>query len=390
MIARVCGVALFTLFSFFVITLPVRALECGDEVPKDQSELANYIKSCGDKIAATKGQQATLSSVIKYLNNQISLAQAQIVSTESELATLELEISDLTTKISSINYSLSDLTKLFVGRVKATYISRAENGPFSAFFSNTGVGALVSRLEYLSQARDNDQKIMIALEKTRLDFDAQKNLKKTKQDAVIATQAKLALQKNNLDKQIAEKNQLLATTKNDEARYQKLLSTAHAELEAIQGIIAGRGSETKVGNVSEGDKVASIISGESPCSTGTHLHFEVVKGGSRQNPLDQLRSIGLLWDNSDAEQNGRGSWRWPLSDTIRVTQGYGQTSYSSRYAGNFHTGVDMVNKDNLAVMAVKPGELYQGGMKCGSGTLRYVHIKQSDGFDTFYLHVNYF
>jgi murein DD-endopeptidase MepM/ murein hydrolase activator NlpD len=142
--------------------------------------------------------------------------------------------------------------------------------------------------------------------------------------------------------------------------------------------------------VNEGDKIASIISGESPCSTGTHLHFEVVKGSARQNPFDQLRPIGLLWDNSDSEQNGRGSWRWPINDTIRVTQGYGQTSYSSRYAGNFHTGVDMVNKDNLAVMAVKSGELYQGGMKCGSGTLRYVRVKQSDGFDTFYLHVNYF
>jgi len=166
------------------------------------------------------------------------------------------------------------------------------------------------------------------------------------------------------------------------------LAQAQAELVAIQGIIAGLGKEVKVGNVGEGERVASIIQGSSPCSTGTHLHFEVAQNGAGRDPFGLLRSTNLSWDNADPAQNGSGSWNWPLNDPIKITQGYGHTSYSSRYTGNVHTGVDMVS-DNATVKAAKPGELYQGSMKCGSGNLIYVHVKQNEGYDTYYLHVNY-
>jgi murein DD-endopeptidase MepM/ murein hydrolase activator NlpD len=113
-----------------------------------------------------------------------------------------------------------------------------------------------------------------------------------------------------------------------------------------------------------------------------------VQNNSRRNPLELLKNTNLIWDNSDSAQNGTGSWNWPLNDPIRITQGYGRTAYSSRYTGDIHTGVDMVG-DSSTVKAVKSGELFQGSMKCGSGNLLYVRVKQADNFDTYYLHVNY-
>jgi hypothetical protein len=59
------------------------------------------------------------------------------------------------------------------------------------------------------------------------------------------------------------------------------------------------------------------------------------------------------------------------------------------YGGGPHTGLDMINPGNLTVKAVKPGTLFLGSIACGGGTLRYVHVKQDDNYDTFYLHVNY-
>ena len=59
------------------------------------------------------------------------------------------------------------------------------------------------------------------------------------------------------------------------------------------------------------------------------------------------------------------------------------------YGGSPHTGLDMVNSD-YQVKAVQPGTLYRGAIGCGGGTLRYVHVKHTDGgADTYYLHVNY-
>ncbi len=168
-----------------------------------------------------------------------------------------------------------------------------------------------------------------------------------------------------------------------------MVARAKAELEAIQSVIAGKGKETEVKQVNEGDTIASVISGVSACSTGTHLHFEVTKDSNRLNPFSVLKSTSLNWDNDDPQVNGSGSWSWPINEPIRVTQSYGKTSYSSRYAGNFHTGIDIVNSGNLTVKAAKSGKLFRGAIGCGGGTLRYVRVHQDEGYDSYYLHVNY-
>jgi murein DD-endopeptidase MepM/ murein hydrolase activator NlpD len=103
-----------------------------------------------------------------------------------------------------------------------------------------------------------------------------------------------------------------------------------------------------------------------------------------------LKNISLIWDNSGPELNGFGSWNWPLNESIRITQSYGKTPYSSIYAGDFHTGVDMVSTADLTVKAIKSGTLYRGSIACGGGALRYVRVDHADDdYDTYYLHVNY-
>ena len=213
-----------------------------------------------------------------------------------------------------------------------------------------------------------------------------------KQQEIEKLKNKLEGQKKTLAAQQKEKQDLLAQTNEDEKKFQALLAKARAELQAIESIIAGKGTETEVKDVSIGDKIASIISGASACSTGTHLHFEVVQDASHQSPANFLKNYEVIWDNQpDGQFNLTGSWDWPLNDKIRITQGYGHTAYSSRYAGDKHTGIDMSSTSNLDVKAVRKGKLYRGSISCGGGTLKYVHVKHSDdSLDTFYLHVNYF
>lgn len=375
-------------FIFYVVK-PSYALVCGEEIPPNTPEgvLRDYMADCNKKIADSKGIQASLSAAINYYNVQIGLTQAQIVSTQKELDKLELEISDLSGKISTINVSLDDLTRFFINRVRASYKGQ-DNLPFSFVVNQKNFSEFILQQEYLKRARNRDRDILLALEKSRLNLGKQKAEKERKQLEVEVLRQKLSAQKATLSAQKIEKDRLLAETKNSEKEYQRLLAQARAELIAIQGIIAGLGKEVKVGSIEEGARIASIIQGASPCSTGTHLHFEVALNGARYDPFSKLRSTSLNWDNADSPQNGRGDWSWPLNDPIRITQGFGHTAYSSRYTNDIHTGIDMVSSD-LTVKAVRPGELYQGSMKCGSGNLVYVRVKQTDGFDTYYLHVNY-
>ncbi len=232
-------------------------------------------------------------------------------------------------------------------------------------------------------------------ESQRLVFDEQKQLKEKKQNELAVKKAQLSKQQDQLKKQKADQQFLLKQTQNDEARYQSELAKTLSELQAIQSILAGQGNETKVRTVQEGDMIASIISGASACSTGTHLHFEVSRGGAMANPAEFLRSADITWNNQpDGSFGFNGSWRWPLSDPARITQGYGMTYYAAvkrSYGGAPHTGIDMLSKNgDLGVKAVKPGTLYRGSIKCGGGLLRYVRVEHSgENISTYYLHVNY-
>ncbi len=380
------SIALLLYYSITLVPL-AHAAVCGETIPKDEGSLRTYIEDCNAKLGTLLGQKQTLAQAIDYLNTQIKLTQAKIASTSTQLDKLNSEIADLSTRIESIDYSLSDLTKLFISRVRETYM-RHGSDDVRLIAQSSGISTILRNIEYAKRIRDHDRTLLITLEKSRLDVSTQKDVKELKQKEIVALKKKLDNDKASLNTQIASKNKLLAETRNSESQYQKLLSQAQAELVAINGIIAGLGKEVKVKSVGEGERIASIIQGASPCSTGTHLHFEVVQNNARRNPFDLLRNTNLIWDNSDPAQNGTGSWAWPLNDPIRVTQGYGRTAYSSRYTGDVHTGVDMV-ADNSTVKAVKPGDLYQGSMKCGSGSLFYVRVKQADNFDTYYLHVNY-
>lgn len=352
-----------------------------------QEELEKQIAEYQSKLSELGGQKQTLSQALAVLTTQIKLTETKISASAAQLEKLGIEITDLSGRISSLDYSLTDLTKMFISRVRETYM---RNGSYDSYLiaQASGLPDLLRSVEYTKKVRDHDRLLLISLEKSRLDFNTQKETKEQKQKEIETLKKKLDVDKAALASQVKSKNQLLSETKNSESTYQKLLAEAQAELVAIKGIIAGLGKEVKVKDVGEGERIASVIQGRSPCSTGTHLHFEVAQNNTRRSPLELLRNTNLIWDNSDPAQNGTGSWNWPLNDPIRITQGYGHTAYSSRYTGDIHTGVDMVS-DNSTVKAVKAGELFQGSMKCGSGNLLYVRVKQSDNYDTYYLHVNY-
>lgn len=366
---------------------------CDGKSGEEKLTCLNEVKvACEDKLAEISEKKKTLGNTIQYLDTQIALTKSKINETTFQIEQLEEEIGKLTGKIGTLNTSLEKITSLLLGRITATY-KQTKIHPISIFFSSRGFGNFISRYRYLKAVQENDRKVMFDLEQARANYDAQKELKEEKQQQVLGLQTELIAEKHTQDQQKKEKQFLLETTKSDEKKYQELLEKARAELAAIQAIIAGKGDETEVRDVNEGEKIASIMtSGPNlfACSTGAHLHFEVVKDKVTQNPFNFLSAKSVSWDTPDPQQNGSGSWRWPLEDPIRITQGFGQTSYSSRYAGGIHTGVDMVNDSNTDVKAVKKGKLFRGSISCRGGTLQYVHVEHAeDEYDTYYLHVNY-
>jgi murein DD-endopeptidase MepM/ murein hydrolase activator NlpD len=348
------------------------------------------------KIKEAQDASITLTNTINIINGEISLQQLQIEQTISEINKLEKEIKVLTDRINGLGLSLDRLTNILIERVQADYKQKASSLDLTILVKEKSLNKLIANLYYLRKAEEQTARAMQLAETQRLTYHEQKTLKEEKQTELEGKKQVLEVQQNTLTKRKQEQQYLLQETQNNEARYQQELAKTLGELKAIQSIIAGRGTETKVKDVKEGEKIASIIAGASACSTGTHLHFEIVKDGAHRDPASYLKSESINWDNSpDGPFGFSGSWQWPVNNAARVTQGYGMTYYArvKRYYGGLpHSGIDLVSKtsSDYTVKAVREGELYRGSIACGGGYLRYVKVKhKEDGISTYYLHVNY-
>jgi peptidoglycan hydrolase CwlO-like protein len=322
------------------------------------------------------------------LSNQIAQFDAQIRLTGLKIAETEEKIFLLGGRIDQIEASLESLTSAFVNRAVKTYKMSRLGEEFTFILASEDVGNAVKNYNYLKRIQEADRELLKRLESAQNAYISQK-------DEQEKLQKKLEEQRTVLGAQKSAKARLLEETRNDEKRYQQLLSQARAEFEAIQAIIAGRGIETQVGRVSEGERIASIIQGPSCNSSGSHLHFTVSQNRTTVNPFNYLKS-GVEHNNVSGGDpfNPSGSWEWPVSPPIRFTQGYGETwAIRNTWVGNiyrFHNGID-INSANPEVKAVQSGTLFRGSYTGTAGCrLRYVRVAhETSDISTFYLHINY-
>lgn len=394
----------FAILPFFLWAKPVSAIEC-DGLPPSGVDKVNliqeYIDKCNQKIASLQGQQLTLKQIISTLNSKINLAQGQINQTQAQINLLEKEVTVLDGVLETVTDSMDLLEKIYQARVKESY-KRFRVTSIDLIFSTNSIGDYFTKLKYLNTVKAKDQLILAELEKSRIDYDQRKQIKVQKQQEVEALKTKLVTQKKVLDAQQKEKQSLLLKTQNDEMRFQSLLNQARSELEAINAVIAGKGIETEVRDIKTGDVIASVISGSSCNSSGTHLHFIVGQDHSVINPFNYLKSVdyencsGSSCSSNDGDSfNPVGSWDWPLNPKISLYQGFGLTWAINhtwvRSIYSFHNGID-IKSSSAEVKAVQNGKLFRGSYSGSSGcALKYVRVAHADGgLDTYYLHVNYF
>jgi septal ring factor EnvC (AmiA/AmiB activator) len=371
---------LFTLFCL-LITPKVLAQAPDDKLRQLQDQIVTYEK----ELTRLKGQSSTLSNQIAQYNAQIKLTELQISET-----TQKIEL--LAGRIDQLEVSLKALVDAFSSRVEETYKMARISQPFLVLASAPDISTAVFRFHYLKKVQEADRDLLVRLQSAQVTY---KDEKSDQEDL----QKKLEDQKKNLDSQKKAKNYLLQVTKSDEKKYQQLLASAKAEYEAIQAIIAGKGEETEIGRVSEGQRIASVIQGASCNSSGTHLHFIVRQGTTALNPFGFLKSIGYencsgsSCGSSDGDSfNPSGTWEWPISGPITFVQGFGSTwAVRNSWVGriySFHNGIDV--NGGSEVKAVKSGKLFRGSYGTGSCRLRYVRVAHDDsGLDTMYLHINY-
>ena len=390
---------LIVIISLFVFLVPFSGLVSAEDNEKDnqnEDEIDEYEK----KLSELRGKANTLQNEINYMDSQINLTElkiqnsiANIKRTEDRIYELSEGIESLGLRIQKLKTSIEYQEQVLGSRMRERYKDR-ENNMLMLVFGGDTLNSLVKKTKYLQDLEENDKKLIDQMAATKSDFEGQKEIFEDKKEEQENLKKQLEIEKANLDSyrrdleaRQREKEEMLKQTENDEEKYQKLLSQAIAERNAMQGIVSG--IDFKNGTkVEKGDIIAVMgNSGYPYCSTGAHLHFEVRKNGSVVNAEKYLKEKNLyVWHyNTGYTGIGSGSWDWPMKNP-EITQRYGKTPWSWRYPNGLHEGIDMVSKD-VYIRAPKGGKIVKGAMGCGGGIVNFAAIDHGDGVVSYYLHI---
>lgn len=227
---------LFFIISFFFLNFNyIRA----DEREDLNNKISEYIQKLNELGSAKN----TLANQIKIIDSQVQLTLLKITQTESSINLLEDEISNLTVKIDGLDTQLNQLTSVLIQQISQNY-KLQKRIPLFAFFVTSDLNNYLIQHKYVSAVQKNNQDNMLSLETVRTNYDLQKAEKTKKQQELETLQKTLASQKISLAKQKTAKNNLLEVTKNDEKKYQQLLTEAQNQLRQLRSFSSTAGGSS--------------------------------------------------------------------------------------------------------------------------------------------------
>lgn len=192
------------------------------------------------QIEEAKLRKDTLSKQITLFDSQIKLTTLQIDDKKRKIIVLDKEIQELGSEIDRLEVLKTKRLELVLHRIPQSY-KRTASSQFGWILLSNNFSDLFTRVKYLLQVQEEDTKFYKQLQLTQMDYNDRKDVRENKK--VEQETLKKQLEKHTIDlaKQKKQQQAFLADTQNDEARYQRLLSQARAQMAGFAKFSSSQG-----------------------------------------------------------------------------------------------------------------------------------------------------
>lgn len=304
-----------------------------DALDAKREQLESQLDSLSDdKAQALKRKE--------LLDQQISNTSAQIANVEAQISEYEALITQTEAELADAEEREEAQYELFCSRVR----SMEEQGTvsyWSVLFKADSFTDLLSRLDFVNEIMDYDQRVIQDLQDLQQEITEKKGSLEDSRSQSEAAKAKLVSEKSTLDKQRADAVALVNEINANEAEYQSTLDAIDAEEEAIQA------------------RIVEL---------------------SRQLAAQQAASGQT---NSNA---ALGGYIWPVSSR-RITSPFGNRNTGIAGASTNHKGVDIGGVYySSEVHAAKSGTVIVSQYSSSYGN--YVVVSHGSGNTTLYAHMS--
>ena len=311
-----------------------------DALQDDASELDAKRKELESQLDSLSDDKEQALKRKELLDQQISNPSAQIANVEAQIAEYEELITQTEAELADAEEREEAQYELFCSRVR----SMEEQGTisyWSVLFKADSFTDLLSRLDFVNEIMDYDQRVIQDLQDLQQEITEKKESLEDSRSQSEAAKAKLVSEKSTLDKQRADAVALVNEINANEAEYQSTLDAIDAEEEAIQA------------------RIVEL---------------------SRQLAAQQAAS-GQTTSNA-----ALGGYIWPVSSR-RITSPFGNRNTGIAGASTNHKGVDIGGVYySSEVHAAKAGTVIVSQYSSSYGN--YVVVSHGSGNTTLYAHMS--